>query len=277
MPRTARSTPASRSFDLSGALRSRWSICKPASRLPIGTATATTISLHYASGHTKLTADPDSIGWPVIVATFIALIVLNDVWFYFWHRLMHYPRLFRYVHAVHHTSVDVNPFSLYSVHWVEGVILGGWALPVVLVVPIQRLITDNGPAFHSAAFSEACLKLGIAQKFTRAYRPQTNGKAERFIQSALREGAYGRAYQHSDERLGVTQERLDSSHLVRVQHHMRAMEQYQDSSGVRMQVPMAWQTFQPVQHAAPQRLGLWSEVAHVADRSEAGGDRIDVQ
>ena len=69
-----------------------------------------------------------------------------------------------------------------------------------LRVPIQRLITDNGPAFHSAAFGEACLELGIAQKFTRAYRPQTNGKAERFIQSALREWAYGRAYQHSDDR-----------------------------------------------------------------------------
>ena len=69
-----------------------------------------------------------------------------------------------------------------------------------LRVPIQRLITDNGPAFHSAAFGQACLELGIAQKFTRAYRPQTNGKAERFIQSALREWAYGRTYQHSDER-----------------------------------------------------------------------------
>jgi transposase InsO family protein len=69
-----------------------------------------------------------------------------------------------------------------------------------LRVPIQRVITDNGPAFHSAAFAEACLELGITQKFTRAYRPQTNGKAERFIQSALREWAYGRAYGHSDER-----------------------------------------------------------------------------
>lgn len=69
-----------------------------------------------------------------------------------------------------------------------------------LHVPIQRVITDNGPAFHSAAFAEACLELGISQKFTRAYRPQTNGKAERFIQSALREWAYGRAYSHSDER-----------------------------------------------------------------------------
>lgn len=50
-----------------------------------------------------------------------------------------------------------------------------------LGVPIQRVLTDNGMSFPSAAFSEACLELGIAQKFTRAYRPQTNGKSERFI------------------------------------------------------------------------------------------------
>lgn len=69
-----------------------------------------------------------------------------------------------------------------------------------LGVTIQRVLTDNGPAFRSAAFGEACLEQGIAQKFTRAYRPQTNGKAERFIQSALREWGYGRAYKTSDER-----------------------------------------------------------------------------
>jgi transposase InsO family protein len=69
-----------------------------------------------------------------------------------------------------------------------------------LRVPIQRVITDNGSAFRSAAFGAVCLELGMAQKFTRAYRPQTNGKAERFIQSALREWAYGRAYGHSDQR-----------------------------------------------------------------------------
>jgi transposase InsO family protein len=67
-------------------------------------------------------------------------------------------------------------------------------------VPIQRVLTDNGMSFHSALFSETCLELGITQKFTRAYRPQTNGKAERFIQSALREWAYGRVYDNSEQR-----------------------------------------------------------------------------
>ena len=69
-----------------------------------------------------------------------------------------------------------------------------------LGVPIQRVITDNGMSFRSARFASACLELGISQKFTRAYRPQTNGKAERFIQSALREWAYGRVYSNSDQR-----------------------------------------------------------------------------
>jgi transposase InsO family protein len=69
-----------------------------------------------------------------------------------------------------------------------------------LGVPIQRVLTDNGKSFHSGLFAAACLELGIGQKFTRAYRPQTNGKAERFIQSALREWAYGHSYASSDQR-----------------------------------------------------------------------------
>ena len=67
-------------------------------------------------------------------------------------------------------------------------------------VQIQRVLTDNGMSFRSGLFAEACLELGIGQKFTRAYRPQTNGKAERFIQSALREWAYGHVYANSDQR-----------------------------------------------------------------------------
>jgi transposase InsO family protein len=69
-----------------------------------------------------------------------------------------------------------------------------------LGVTIQRLLTDNGSAFRSKEFRWACEQLGITHKFTRAYRPQTNGKAERFIQSALREWAYGWTYQNSEQR-----------------------------------------------------------------------------
>lgn len=69
-----------------------------------------------------------------------------------------------------------------------------------LGVKIRRVLTDNGSAFRSRQFALACQQLDIRHKFTRAYRPQTNGKAERFIQSALREWAYGFTYQHSEQR-----------------------------------------------------------------------------
>jgi transposase InsO family protein len=69
-----------------------------------------------------------------------------------------------------------------------------------LGVHVRRILTDNGGAFHSKAVAHACECLCIRHSFTRAYRPQTNGKAERFIQSALREWAYGIPYNHSSER-----------------------------------------------------------------------------
>ena len=72
-----------------------------------------------------------------------------------------------------------------------------------LGVEVQRLLTDNGGAFRSKKFGKACRELGIKHSFTRPYRPQTNGKAERFIQSALREWAYAYTYQNSQQRGAV--------------------------------------------------------------------------
>jgi len=69
-----------------------------------------------------------------------------------------------------------------------------------LGVTIKRLITDNGPAYRSQLFAKTCHALGIKHSFTRPYRPQTNGKAERFIQTCLREWAYGRVWANSKER-----------------------------------------------------------------------------
>jgi len=58
----------------------------------------------------------------------------------------------------------------------------------------------NLSCYRSKTFQAACKRLGLRQIFTRPYTPKTNGKAERFIQTALREWAYARAYQNSDQR-----------------------------------------------------------------------------
>jgi transposase InsO family protein len=69
-----------------------------------------------------------------------------------------------------------------------------------LGIRIERVMTDNGSCYRSTPFRAACKRLGLRQIFTRPYTPRTNGKAERFIQTALREWAYARAYQSSDQR-----------------------------------------------------------------------------
>ena len=67
-------------------------------------------------------------------------------------------------------------------------------------VEVERLMTDNGSAYVSAAHALACRALGIKHLRTRPYRPQTNGKAERFIRTMLREWAYAAVYGSSPER-----------------------------------------------------------------------------
>ena len=67
-------------------------------------------------------------------------------------------------------------------------------------VATERVLSDNGSPYISHLWRDTGAELGIKHSRTRPRRPQTNGKAERFIQSALREWAYGRSYQHSDER-----------------------------------------------------------------------------
>jgi transposase InsO family protein len=67
-------------------------------------------------------------------------------------------------------------------------------------IQIRRIMTDNGSCYLSTAFRHACQRFGLRHIRTRPYTPRTNGKAERFIQSALREWAYAHAYHHSTDR-----------------------------------------------------------------------------
>jgi len=69
-----------------------------------------------------------------------------------------------------------------------------------LGITVSRIMTDNGSCYVSKAFAHACRQLGLKHIRTRPYTPQTNGKAERFIQTALREWAYATAFENSDQR-----------------------------------------------------------------------------
>jgi len=69
-----------------------------------------------------------------------------------------------------------------------------------LGIQVRELMTDNGPAYHSNSLKQHLAAAGIKHRFTRPYTPRTNGKAERFIQTLLREWAYARQYRTSYQR-----------------------------------------------------------------------------
>jgi transposase InsO family protein len=69
-----------------------------------------------------------------------------------------------------------------------------------LGIAIRRVLTDNGPCYKANRFHRACAQLNLKHRRTRPYTPRTNGKAERFIQTAINEWAYARTYQNSEDR-----------------------------------------------------------------------------
>ena len=94
-------------------------------------------------------------------------------------------------------------------------------------VRIRRILTDNGSAYRSHSFRAACRALRIVHQRTRPYTPRTNGKAERFIQTALREWAYRRPYYSSADRARVLPGWLEHYNCAR------------PHSGLRGQAPLS--------------------------------------
>jgi transposase InsO family protein len=76
-------------------------------------------------------------------------------------------------------------------------------------ITIERLLTDNGNCYRSRAFAEACDELGLGHRWTRPYRPQTNGKAERMVRTLLAEWAYASPFMEPDQRIAALSRFLD--------------------------------------------------------------------
>jgi len=90
-------------------------------------------------------------------------------------------------------------------------------------IGVRRLLTDNAMAYRAGVFAAVCRRWTVRQRFTRPYRPQTNGKAERFIQTLLREWAYRRPYRSSARRTA------DVSPYLRFYNHRRPHASWADA------------------------------------------------
>jgi transposase InsO family protein len=76
-------------------------------------------------------------------------------------------------------------------------------------ITVERILTDNGGCYRSRELAAACDELGIGHRFTRPYRPQTNGKAERMVRTLLKEWAYARPFADTADRMALLPQFLD--------------------------------------------------------------------
>lgn len=91
-------------------------------------------------GFTQFYLETGKFGFGYEVITIIVMLVVSDTWFYWSHRSMHHPSIYKYVHALHHKSLDVNPYTSSSFHIIESLWLTLWLLPLALVMPISMTV-----------------------------------------------------------------------------------------------------------------------------------------
>ncbi len=86
--------------------------------------------------HTNTYWDIDEYGYPYLIFTFFWMLFLHDTWFYWWHRAMHHPLLFKRVHLVHHKSTNPSPWTAYAFHPFEAIIEVGIHPLLAFTLPI---------------------------------------------------------------------------------------------------------------------------------------------
>lgn len=102
-------------------------------------ATGTTIAFLARAGWITIYSDIDRFGWPYVLLSIVILIVVHDAWFYWTHRALHYPPLFRRFHVLHHRSHNPTPFTSYSFDVGEAVINAVYLPLILFVVPAHPL------------------------------------------------------------------------------------------------------------------------------------------
>jgi Delta7-sterol 5-desaturase len=101
-----------------------------------GAFTSCIVLFMVSIGATRIYTNVSEHALWVALIGFPLMLFFNDMWFYWMHRLMHHPRIYRYIHAEHHRSINVNPLTSYSFHFAEPLLLTLWIVPFVMIVPL---------------------------------------------------------------------------------------------------------------------------------------------
>jgi Delta7-sterol 5-desaturase len=103
--------------------------------LLVGAVFSSVVYFMAGHGYTKVyTNISEHSPWMPFV-TFVVILLVDDAWFYFVHRLLHHPKLYKYIHAKHHESIDTTPYTSLSFHWLEPTLTTLWIFPLTMLMP----------------------------------------------------------------------------------------------------------------------------------------------
>lgn len=88
--------------------------------------------------YTRIYSHPSELGWPYFWVSIVLCIIIHDAYFYWTHRLMHHPKLFKAFHVLHHKSTNPTPWAAFSFQPLEALVEGGIAAVIVFIIPIQQ-------------------------------------------------------------------------------------------------------------------------------------------
>lgn len=97
------------------------------------------ISVLNKMGYTHFYRDIADYGWGYFILSIVIMVFLHDTYFYWAHRLMHHPKIYKYAHQIHHQSINPTPWAAFSFHPIEGFIEAGIVPIIVLIMPVHGL------------------------------------------------------------------------------------------------------------------------------------------
>lgn len=113
----------------------KYSICT----LSIFTIMDIGLYLAQQQGFTKIYTNVSKYGWPYLVGNLIFMLFIHDTYFYWIHRFMHWKYIYKYVHRVHHRSVDPSPLAAFSFHPVEAILEASVYVLFAMLVPVHLI------------------------------------------------------------------------------------------------------------------------------------------